>query len=198
VNTKLRLEYDGSGFSGWARQPGLRSVQEELECVLELILGERLPTTVAGRTDRGVHAWGQVAGYAHEALDPTRLNKLLPDDISILASEPVEPGWDARRSALSRTYCYRVMARRERSAFERAHALWLPGALDRASLDACADALVGAHDFTAFTPTETHHTHFTRCVLTAEWRERRSDCAAARTSSCARELFVPWARSRAT
>jgi tRNA pseudouridine38-40 synthase len=87
--TKLKLEYDGTNFAGWARQPGLRSVQEEVEGVLQIILGEPLTLTVAGRTDRGVHAWEQVAGYAHEALDPTRLNTLLPDDVAVLSSEPV-------------------------------------------------------------------------------------------------------------
>ena len=87
-DTKLTIEYDGTAFAGWARQPGLRSVQEELERVLQTILGEPLALTVAGRTDRGVHAWEQVAGYNHEALDPTRLNTLLPDDVAVLAPSP--------------------------------------------------------------------------------------------------------------
>jgi tRNA pseudouridine38-40 synthase len=96
--TKLTLEYDGTDFIGWARQPGLRTVQEEVERALRTVLGETsmtgepLTLTVAGRTDRGVHAWEQVASYAHEAVDPRRLNSLLPEDISILAAEPAPAG----------------------------------------------------------------------------------------------------------
>src|ERR1700685_324316 len=105
--TKLTLAYDGTAFAGWARQPGLRTVQEELERATERILQEPLTVTVAGRTDRGVHAWGQVASYGHEALDPRRLNGLLDEDVAVLACEPAREGFDARRDALSRTYCYR-------------------------------------------------------------------------------------------
>jgi tRNA pseudouridine38-40 synthase len=174
--TKLMLEYDGSEFAGWARQPGLRTVQEELERALRTILGEHgadgepLTLTVAGRTDRGVHAWGQVASYAHEAVDPARLNALLPPDVAVLASEPGPEGFDARRDARSRTYCYRVVARRARGVFTRGSALWWPQPVDREALDVCAGALVGTHDFTAFTPTETEHVRFEREVLRAEWR----------------------------
>jgi tRNA pseudouridine38-40 synthase len=173
--TKLTLEYDGAGFAGWARQPGLRTVQEEVERALRTVLGERgadgqpLTLTVAGRTDRGVHAWGQVASYAHEAVDPLRLNTLLPADVAVLAAEPAPAGFDARRDARSRTYCYRVLARRARSVRTRDTALWWPHACDRDALDACARALVGTHDFTAFTPTETDHVRFERDVLRAEW-----------------------------
>jgi tRNA pseudouridine38-40 synthase len=175
VTTKLTLEYDGTDFIGWARQPGLRTVQEVLERALRTVLGEtsitgeQLTLTVAGRTDRGVHAWGQVAGYAHEAVDPRRLNSLLPEDVSILAAEPAADGFDARRDALSRTYCYRLLTRRSRSPLERRHALWWPGKLDRELLDECARALLGRHDFTAFTPTETDHVRFEREILRARW-----------------------------
>jgi tRNA pseudouridine38-40 synthase len=176
--TKLTLEYDGAGFAGWVRQPGLRTVQEELERALRTVLGgtgvdgEPLTLTVAGRTDRGVHAWGQVASYAHEPVDPVRLNGLLEDDVAVLAAEPAQAGFDARRDARSRTYCYRVLARRARSAFERGRALWWAGELDQQALSQCARALVGRHDFMAFTPTETEHTRFEREVFRAEWRAR--------------------------
>jgi tRNA pseudouridine38-40 synthase len=174
--TKLTLEYDGGQFAGWARQPGLRTVQEELERALRTILGERgadgkpLTLTVAGRTDRGVHAWGQVASYAHEAVDPLRLNVLLPGDVAVLSAEPAPAGFDARRDARSRTYCYRVLARRTRGVFQRGCALWWPHAVDHTALADCARLLLGTHDFTAFTPTETTHVRFTREVLRAEWR----------------------------
>jgi tRNA pseudouridine38-40 synthase len=130
-----------------------------------------LRATVAGRTDRGVHAWGQVASYRHEALNPTQINALLPEDVAVLAAEAADGSFDARRDAVSRTYCYRVLARRTRSAFMRERALWWPHPVDRAALHACAQALVGTHDFTAFTPTETQHVRFQRRVLAAEWRE---------------------------
>jgi tRNA pseudouridine38-40 synthase len=174
--TKLTLEYDGGEFAGWARQPGLRTVQEELERALRTILGERgvdgepLGLIVAGRTDRGVHAWGQVASYEHEAVDPARLNALLPSDVAVLASEPAPEGFDARRDARSRTYCYRVLTRRTRGVFTRAGALWWPQPIDRDALDACAAVLTGTHDFTDVTPTETDHVRFERDVWAAEWR----------------------------
>jgi tRNA pseudouridine38-40 synthase len=169
--TKLTLAYDGSAFAGWARQPNLRTVQEVLEGAIEQILGDPLALTVAGRTDRGVHAWGQVASYRHEALDPRRLNGLLPADVAVLASEPAQPGFDARRSARSRTYCYRILAGPLRSPFEHGRALWVPGRIDVAALRACAAALVGTHRFTAFTPTETAHVRFERDVVDARWVE---------------------------
>jgi tRNA pseudouridine38-40 synthase len=175
VISKLTLEYDGTDFAGWARQPDERTVQEELERALRTILSETgqdgapLKMSVAGRTDRGVHAWAQVASYPHEALDPLRLNGLLPEDISVLACEPAAAGFDARRDAISRTYCYRVLARRTRSVFERRRAFWWTGRLDHETLHECAAALLGRHDFTAFTPTETEHSRFTREIARAEW-----------------------------
>jgi len=173
--TKLTLEYDGSRFAGWGRQPGLRTVQEELERALRTVLGETgvdgrpLRLSVAGRTDRGVHAWGQVASYEHEAVDPLRLNGLLDDDLAVLAAEPAPDGFDARRDAVSRTYCYRVLARRARSVFVRATSFWWTGGVDRGALDECAKAVVGKHDFSAFTPSETEHTWFRCDVARAEW-----------------------------
>ncbi|MDQ6810551.1 MAG: tRNA pseudouridine(38-40) synthase TruA, partial [Actinomycetota bacterium] len=174
--TKLTLEYDGGGFAGWVRQPGLRTVQGELERALQTVLGESgvdgepLRLTVAGRTDRGVHAWGQVASYAHEAVDPMRLNGLLGDDLAVLSAEPAPAGFDARRDASSRTYCYRVLCRRARSALERGRVLWWSGELEYEALAQCAHVLPGKHDFRAFTPTETEHTRFERSVLQAHWR----------------------------
>jgi tRNA pseudouridine38-40 synthase len=172
LKTRLDLEYDGKDFAGWARQPGLRTVQEEVERTLQTILGEPVPVTVAGRTDRGVHAWGQVVSYAHEALDPRSLNGLLPGDVAVLHSAPAAESFDARGDAVSRTYCFRVINRRERRVFERHRALWVARPLDRDALAACASLLPGTHDFTAFTPTETDHVHFRRRVLRAEWAPR--------------------------
>ena len=164
--TKLTLEYDGSEFAGWARQPGVRTVQEELERALRTVLGERghdgepLTLTVAGRTDRGVHAWGQVASYAHEAVDPLRLNALLADDIAVLAAEPARRGL---RRAPRRAQPHLLLSRARPPRAQRVRArraLWWPRRWTATRCTQCAAALRGDHDFTAFTPTETEHTRF--------------------------------------
>jgi tRNA pseudouridine38-40 synthase len=170
VAARLVLEYDGTAFAGWARQPGQRSVQEELETALAIVRREPTAVTVAGRTDAGVHALGQVASHAGEPAAATSLNALLPADVAVVASGPAPDGFDARRDATSRAYVYRVLARRERGAFEHARALWFPRPLAREALHACAGALPGTHDFTAFTPTDTQHTRFEREVFAAGWR----------------------------
>jgi tRNA pseudouridine38-40 synthase len=172
---RLLLEYDGTGFAGWARQPGKRTVQGELESGLERVLGREIQLTVAGRTDAGVHARGQVASHDGEAAPARALNGVLPPDVRVLSSEVAHEGFDARRDALSRTYRYRVLTREAGSAFERDRALHWPHALDRSALRACAAALLGSHDFTAFTPTETVHVRFSRDVLRAEWLEGEDD-----------------------
>jgi tRNA pseudouridine38-40 synthase len=168
--SRLLIEYDGTDFSGWARQPGLRTVQGELERALSVVLRrDAVPLTVAGRTDAGVHARAQVASYAGPPARPDSLNALLPYDVAVLDCSAARPGFDARRDATSRAYAYRVLTRRSRSAFERRAALHWPHPLDPDALGACADALRGEHDFTAFTPTETDHVRFERVVLEARW-----------------------------
>jgi tRNA pseudouridine38-40 synthase len=169
------LEYDGWGFDGWARQPGLRTVQGVVEDALATIARRSLQLTVAGRTDRGVHARGQVASHAGEPVALGSLNAVLPADVSAVASEHAPDGFDARRDARGRTYRYRVLTRSAPSPFERGRALWWPRPLDREALRACAAALVGTHDFTAFTPTDTDHVRFERSVVRAEWLEEPGD-----------------------
>ena len=171
---RLTLAYDGAGFAGWAAQPGLRTIEGELGAALAEVLGDPVELTAAGRTDAGVHAWGQVASLSLDAPPPPALagalNALTGDDLAALGSEAAADGFDARRDARSRTYCYRVLTRRAPDAFERGRALHWPYGLDRAALDACANSLLGSHDFTAFTPTQTEHVRFARQVLGAEWR----------------------------
>jgi tRNA pseudouridine38-40 synthase len=150
-------------------------VQEEVERALSVVLGAEVAVVVAGRTDAGVHALGQVCSYAGEAVDPRSLNALLPGDVAVLDCNPADPGFDARRDATSRAYCYRVLARASRSALDRAHALHWSYDADLAVLNACAALLVGTHDFTAFTPTETYHVRFDRDVYAAYWRARAHD-----------------------
>lgn len=170
-STRVLIEYDGTAFTGWARQNGQRTVQAELEGALSVTLRrETVPLTVAGRTDAGVHAWGQVASYAGEPARASALNALLPDDVSVLECAAAPPGFDARRDATSRAYCYRLLLRRARSVHERGRALHCKSPLDRQALADCAELLVGSHDFTAFTPTETDHVRFRREISRAYWR----------------------------
>jgi tRNA pseudouridine38-40 synthase len=103
------------------------------------------------------------------------VNALLPDDVAVVESEAAQPGFDARRDATSRAYCYRLLTRRARSPCHAGRALHWPHAVDLAALKACAAALPGNHDFTAFTPTESDHVRFSRDVRAAGWRRRDED-----------------------
>jgi tRNA pseudouridine38-40 synthase len=173
---RLLIEYDGTEFAGWARQQGQRTVQAEIERALAVVLRrDSVPLTVAGRTDAGVHAWGQVASHDGAPAPAPALNGLLSADVSVLESAAAAPGFDARRDATSRAYCYRVLARGPRSAHTRGRALHWTYPLDLELLQSCAQALVGAHDFTAFTPTDTDHVRFSRDVWSAYWRRSAAD-----------------------
>jgi tRNA pseudouridine38-40 synthase len=134
-----------------------------------LLRADSVQVTVAGRTDAGVHAWGQVASYEGEPVPLPGLNALLPEDVSALACESAPDGFDARRDATSRAYCYRLLARPGRSALERGRVVHWPHRFDLQALGDCAGTLKGTHDFTAFTATETEHVRFERCVHAAFW-----------------------------
>lgn len=175
MTSRVLIEYDGSDFAGWARQPRLRTVQGVLEDALERVTRRQVTLTVAGRTDAGVHARGQVASHDGPPAPASALNGVLARDLRVLESEEAPDGFDARRDALSRTYRYRVHTRTVASPFERGRALHWPHATDRAALDRCAAAITGMHDFTAFTPTQTDHVLFMRNVLRAEWRDAGTD-----------------------
>jgi tRNA pseudouridine38-40 synthase len=161
VRLRLDLAYDGSGFSGWARQPGRRTVQETVEVALGQLL--RLPVppalTVAGRTDAGVHARGQAAhadvpAASWEPDEPAALRRmagLLPPDVRARSVTIAPEGFDARFSALWRRYSYRVC---DDPAFadplRRHDTLWHPRRLDLARMNEAARAFLGEHDFAAF------------------------------------------------
>ena len=174
---RLKIEYDGRRYSGWAAQTGSLTVQGELEAGLQQIAQQAIALTAAGRTDAGVHASGQVASFRHEVPLPEpfaeRVNAVLPRDIAVLRAEAAPDGFDARRDARSRSYRYRVLVSTIRRPLEEGRALWWRFPLDRAALDACAEAVVGKHDFTAFTPTQTEHVLFERDVLSCSWEEER-------------------------
>jgi tRNA pseudouridine38-40 synthase len=172
---RLTLTYDGGPFAGWAAQPGQRTVASELERALVTVLRRPVALTVAGRTDRGVHALGQVVSYDGPLPSLRSVNAVLPPEIAVLHAEEAPDGFSARHDARSRTYVYRVLARPVPSPFERGRALWWPHRLDVDALRECAAALAGAHDFTAFTPTDTYHQRFDRDVLRAEWLQEDGD-----------------------
>jgi tRNA pseudouridine38-40 synthase len=177
VRLKLTLEYDGTGFHGWAGQPGLRTVEGELRTALSTVFPRWERLAVAGRTDTGVHALGQVASVEADGGPPpgraaTALNGVLPDDVSVLAAREADASFHARHSARSRTYRYRVFRRSTPSPFERRRSLWWPRPLDEDALAAAARLLPGEHDFRAFTPTETQHEVFVRKVEAAAWSRR--------------------------
>jgi tRNA pseudouridine38-40 synthase len=174
VNLKLTLEYDGSGFHGWARQPGLRTVEGVLREALDGVFPSWDGLAVAGRTDTGVHATGQVASLAAEGGPPTAraaeaLNAVLPEDVAVCAVERAPEGFHARFSARERSYRYRVRAGHVRSALCARRELWWPRPVDLDALQAAAALLPGEHDFRAFTPTETQHDVFVRDVRAATW-----------------------------
>jgi tRNA pseudouridine38-40 synthase len=174
VKLKITIEYEGSRFRGWAAQPGLRTVEGELREAIARIFPSWSGLAVAGRTDTGVHASGQVVSFdAFQGPGPERaaeaLTSMLPPDIAAIAAAEAPPEFHARFSAVSRSYVYRIHRRRLRSPFEDGRAWWNPKPLDLDLLGAYATALVGEHDFTAFTPTDTQHEVFVREIKAARW-----------------------------
>lgn len=174
---RLDLEYDGTRFAGWAAQPGLRTVEGTLRDALDTVL--RAPVAelrVAGRTDAGVSASGQVVSLlAPLGVDLGRLvralNGTLPADVAVVAVAEAAAGFDARADATSRAYEYRVLPG-VRSPLRRDRVLHVPVTLDVEALRAAAATVVGQHDFRAFTPTKTEHVFFDRTVAVCEWMER--------------------------
>ena len=177
VRLKLTLEYDGTGFHGWAAQPALRTVEGELRAALARCFPRWAGLAVAGRTDAGVHALANVASVEVEGGPPAgraagALNAVLPDDVAVVSAAGAPADFHARHSARARSYRYRLYRRGAPSPFELRRSWWYPRPLDRASLDASATLLVGEHDFRAFTPTETEHEVLARVVESAAWHER--------------------------
>ncbi|MFL5942314.1 MAG: tRNA pseudouridine(38-40) synthase TruA [Gaiellaceae bacterium] len=173
----LTLEYDGTPFHGWAVQPGLPTIEAALREALAETFSTFDRLAVAGRTDTGVHALGQVVSVDVEGGPPPEraagaLNPRLPDEITVVTATPAPEGFHARRSARSRSYRYRLFTRSAPSPFETRRSWWLPRPLDEEALAAAAAELPGEHDFRAFTPTQTQHEFFVRVVERAEWIRR--------------------------
>jgi tRNA pseudouridine38-40 synthase len=177
---QLVLQYDGSGFSGWQRQPDARTVQGVLEEALATLTRDKIGVRGAGRTDSGVHALGQAADVrVAERWTPAELhralNAVLPPDVRVTAAHGMRADFNARKDALSRRYSYWIGLDAAAESPFRRRTEWAPKQwLDVNILDACAAATMGEHSFRSFAVRGTapaHDTH--RCIIhEAGWRER--------------------------
>lgn len=166
MRLRATIAYDGTDFRGWAPQPGVRTVG----AVLAEALGVG-SVVVAGRTDAGVHAAANVVSFEAERELPAKaVNSSLPDDVAVLELSQAAGDFDARADARGRSYVYRINNGQAVDPLHRRFELFHPRRVDDGALAACAAALVGRHDFRAFTPSETQHVFFERTVTEAAWR----------------------------
>jgi tRNA pseudouridine38-40 synthase len=169
MNIKLTLEYDGTHYHGWQLQPGKETIQEALERAIEKILGVTIRINGSGRTDAGVHALGQVANFSCPGdVDPERLQKglnaLTPEDIVVKRAEAVPESFDARRSALSRVYRYRIWNQPRPSAFYGRFSWHVYGPLEIPAMQNAIRYLEGEHDFASFQGSGSDFAHSVRRV----------------------------------
>jgi len=175
-NIKLLIEYDGTNYRGWQVQPEGLTVQGMLEEKLALITGEAVHLIGSGRTDSGVHAFGQVASFKTKSqLDvhsiQRALNSLLPPDIVIQRAEEVEEDFHARKQSKSKVYEYRILNRNLRSAFHHKYAWHLPQKLDLEEMREATRMLIGEHDFSSFRSVGSPTRTAIRRVIRAEWKK---------------------------
>ena len=173
-NIKLLLEYDGTNYSGWQIQENGITVQGELVKSLKIILGQKLAISGAGRTDRGVHAKGQVANFKTSTDIPAAkiksgLNGTLPRDIRVLATEDVDEKFDSRRSAIGRQYGYKII--RRETAIERHFAHRLETKLDVNKMNSAAKFIMTQNDFNSFCKATSETENRNCTVLLSEWHE---------------------------
>ncbi len=174
-NIRLLLEYDGTRYHGWQRQSGDLSIQQVLEESLQRLTGEPVKLIGSGRTDAGVHALGQVASFRTGSTIPLKafhegLNSMLPYDIAVLEAREAPPEFHARKSALSKTYEYRILNRPSRSPLHHHYGWWVSHKLDAAALTAAALALPGEHDFSAFRASGSGNRNPVRQIFSARWQ----------------------------
>lgn len=169
------VEYDGTDFAGWAAQPGMRTVEETLVEAMGTVLRRPVKLSVAGRTDAGVHASGQVVSFeAGTDLPPGtvayKTTAVLPKDLALRRCVAVDESFDARRDALSRSYEYRVVNAPIRSPLKWSRSSYVARELDYGLLEAAAELVRGSHDFRAFTPSRSYHVRFERVVTESYWK----------------------------
>jgi len=168
------VEYEGTNFAGWASQPGRRTVEGTLAEALSTVLRQPVKLVVAGRTDAGVHALGQVVSFgAQTDLAPSSISykatAVLPEDLALLRCVAVGESFDARNNAKSRSYEYRVVNDPIRSPLLRRRAIHVAKKLNLGLLKEAAHLVWGTHDFRAFTPAKSHHVRFVRAVEESAW-----------------------------
>jgi tRNA pseudouridine38-40 synthase len=168
------VEYDGADFAGWAAQPELRTVEGVLSQALQTVLRQPVRLSVAGRTDAGVHASGQVVSFGantdlRPALISYKTTAVLPKDVALRRCVHVRDDFDARRDARSRTYEYMVINDEIRSPLKRHRAAYAPRRLDLNVLRSAGELVQGTHDFRAFTPSRGYHVRFERDVRSSHW-----------------------------
>jgi tRNA pseudouridine38-40 synthase len=168
------VEYEGTDFAGWAAQPDRRTVEGVLTEALSTVVRQPVKMSVAGRTDAGVHAGGQVISFRADtelrpALISYKTTAILPKDVALRRCIAVPDEFDARRDARSRTYEYRLVNDEIRSPLQRHHAGYAPQRLDLDLLSATARLVEGTHDFRAFTPQKSYHVRFDRIVTDSRW-----------------------------
>lgn len=168
------VEYDGRDFAGWAVQPGQRTVEQTLSEALATVLRQPVKLAVAGRTDAGVHASGQVVSFSADTdLPPETIaykaTAVMPKDLALRRCVQVPEVFDARKRAVSRSYEYRVLNAKIRSPLAREGSVYISRRLDETALRAAADNILGEHDFRAFTPSRTYHSYFVRRVAESFW-----------------------------
>jgi len=178
-NIRLLIEYEGTNYQGWQVQPKGSTIQGTIEEKLALLTGEAIHLVGSGRTDGGVHAFGQVAHFRTKSKMDVRtfqraLNSLLPPDIAIRKVKEVEEGFHARKQSKSKVYEYRILNRNLRSVFHRGYAWHIPQKLDLEEVKKAARYLIGEHDFSSFRSTGTPTRTAVRRVIRAEWRKGRA------------------------
>lgn len=177
-NIKLLIEYDGTTYRGWQVQPKGPTVQGMIEKKLALITGEEVHLIGSGRSDAGVHAFGQVANFKTKTqLDvpsiQRALNSLLPSDIVIQRAQEVEEDFHARKQSLSKVYEYRILNRDFPSAFYHGYAWHIPQKLDLEEMEKATQILIGEHDFSSFRSVGSPTRTAVRRVSRAEWNRGR-------------------------
>jgi tRNA pseudouridine38-40 synthase len=170
---KLIIEYDGTDYHGWQRQPAEKTIQAEIESALAVMTRKRVAVYGAGRTDAGVHALAQAAHFSCDThLGPDTflkgLNSLLPEDIAIKACERVDPGFHARYDARRKVYQYRILNRPIRAAIDRRYAWHIRRPLNAGYMRSAATLFVGKHDFKAFEGTGSPRSQTIRQVCRTE------------------------------
>lgn len=174
-NIRLLLEYDGTRYHGWQRQKNADSIQQVLEETLQRLTREKINLIGSGRTDAGVHALGQVASFRTGSAIPLKafhegLNSMLPHDIAVLAAQEVPPEFHARKSALAKTYEYRILHRQSRSPLHHHYGWWISHRLDPEAMSAAAALLPGEHDFAAFRASGSGNRNPVRRIFAAGWQ----------------------------